>query len=102
MQQQIRYAKVAAASNGSNEIVAAVAGKIIRVLGYHLSHSGTVNSKWQSASTDLTGLNYGTAGVIAHEDQTRDGHFETAAGEALNLNLSAGTAVGGYISYLLY
>lgn len=98
---------IAASSSGANEIVAAAAGFKYRVLGFILSFSGSVNAKWQSGSTDLTGLFYGAAGVLAFSPDSPQptsqpiapGQFTTAAGQALNLNLSGATAVGGYVVY---
>lgn len=97
---ELKFAKIAAASSGANEVVAAVTGKKIRVLGYLLSSAGTVNAKWQSASTDLTGLHYTVANVQVPVAFSPVGHFETASGEALNLNLSGAVAVGGYLVYV--
>lgn len=94
-----KFAPIAAASSGDNSLVAAVTGRRIRVLAFSLHFSGTVDAKFQSASTDLTGLFYGTAGVQAQGAYSEVGLFETAAGEALELNLSAATAVGGYVVY---
>lgn len=100
---------IAASSSGDNEIVAAVTGpsRKIRVLAFHLSFGGTVNAKWKSgASTDKTGLLYGILGTQlparAHEAPSQHSPpfiFETAAGEALNLNLSGAVAVGGWVTY---
>jgi hypothetical protein len=62
--------------------------------------NAAVNAKWQSATAgDKSGLLYLAAngGVVAPESPR--GYFETAAGEALQLNLSAAVAVGGHISY---
>jgi len=97
-----KFAKVAAASNGDNTIVAAVTSKKIRVLGGKLSFSGTVNAKWQSGAsgTDLTGLTYGVANVVDNLPFNPVGHFETASGILLNLNLSGAVAVGGYVVYV--
>ena len=82
-------------------IVAAVTGKKIRVIAGKLSFSGTVNAKWQSSTTsDLTGLTYGVANTLDPYQFNPGGHFETVAGELLNLNLSAGVAVGGYVDYV--
>lgn len=99
---------IAASSSGANELVAAVAGRRIRVIAYKLSFSGSVNAKFQSGSTDLTGLIYGVAAKDSDSvnlPQPVAGplpQFATAPGEALNLNLSAGTAVGGYVVYDLF
>lgn len=101
------HAAISASGAGANAIVTAVAGKRIRVCGYVLSFSGSVNAKWQSGSTDLTGLIYGGAGIVAQapvgpqQPGGVPGWFETTAGAALNLNLSGATAVGGHVSYLI-
>lgn len=100
-------AAIAASSSGANAVVAAASGIKYRVLGFVLSFSGTVNAKWQSGSTDRTGLFYGVANVVVAspalpvaDRQTRPtAQFETSAGEALTLNLSGAVAVGGYVVY---
>lgn len=95
-------AAIAASALGDNAIVAAVAGKKIRVQDIVLSALTANNVKARSGATDLTGLIYlpatSTVPVIAAKDRYL---FETAAGAALNLNLSAATAVGGWVSYTL-
>jgi len=97
-----KYAVIAASSSGNNEIVAAVATKKIRVLGYVLMGAGAVNAKFRSAdSADRTGLHYiAAAGGGASASFNPVGWFETVAGEALNLNLSGAVAVGGVLVYI--
>lgn len=97
---------IAASASGANEIVAAVAGYQYRVIAFVLSFGGTVNAKWQSASTDKTGLFYGAANTVvespalpATSPSRPPAQFECAAGDALNLNLSGAVAVGGYVVY---
>lgn len=92
------------AGNADNEIVAAVSGYKIRVLGYVLAGAGTFTATWKSASTAKSGaMNFIaasniTAPVIAPLDGSHEvGWFETAAGEALVL-----TATGGITGHLLY
>lgn len=99
-------APIAASAATDNQIVAAVANKKIRVKGYALTNgaASVQNVKWRSAANDRTGLFYSTAiGVIVVHDlaPNNDFYFETAAGEALNLNLSAATPVGGSVQYTL-
>lgn len=98
-----KFAAIAAATSGNNTLVAAVTGKKIRVLAYKLTGSGAVNAKFQSGAggTDLTGLEYIAAaggGVFAGFNPV--GHFETAAGVLLNINLSGSVAVGGHLTYV--
>lgn len=97
-------AAIAAASNGVNVVVAAVSGKRIRCVALELSFSGSVNAKWQSHTvpTDLTGLTYGAAGVVYVLPLNELGWFESLVGESLDVNLSAGTAVGGILGYVTY
>lgn len=95
-----KFAIISESNSGSNEVVAAVTGKKIRILSYAFVSSGTVNAKWQSASNDISGLMYFIANTGISAGYNPKGHFQTAAGEALNLNLSGSVAVGGHITYI--
>lgn len=96
-----KFAAIAASGSGDNTIVALVSGKKIRVLNYVLVANGTVNVKWKSSTTtDKTGLAYLVANTGVASPHAPTGLFETAAGEALVLNLSAAIAVGGHLSYI--
>jgi hypothetical protein len=97
-----KFAKIAASTNGDNTLVAAVVGKKIRVLGYNFIANGTVNAKFQSGAggTDLTGLKYCVANMGISVSFSPVGWFETASNTLLNLNLSAGIAVGGELVYV--
>lgn len=98
-----------ASSSGDNQLIAGVTGRRIRVLGYVLSFSGTVNAKFTDgpAGTALTGLLYGAADVVVSAPAvppvvgSSQGWFATSQGNDLTLNLSAGTAVGGHVLYEL-
>ena len=99
---EIQYAAVAAATLGDNTLVAAVAGKRIRVHSLVLLASGGANTvRLESAAggTALTGqmdiIDNGQL-VLPHNPA---GWCETAAGELLNLELSAATAVAGLLTY---
>jgi hypothetical protein len=96
-----KFAAIAASSSGDNSIVALVSAKKIRVLAYKLVANGAVNAKWRSNTTDKTGLSYmaaaGDGEVLPYNPL---GWFETAVGEALQLNLSAALAVGGHLTYV--
>jgi hypothetical protein len=95
-----KFAIIAEASANDNEVVAAVALKKIRVLSYVLVANAAVNAKWRSATTDKSGLLYLAANGGAASGYSPVGHFETAAGEALNLHLSGAVAVGGHVTYI--
>jgi hypothetical protein len=98
---RIKRAIIAAASSGNNEIVAAVTGKIIRVYQLVVVSAGTVTTRWESAA-DGTALT-GQIPLVANSGYAPPwnpmGHFETAAGQALNLELSGAIAVAGWLSY---
>lgn len=99
---EVKRVAIAASSNGNNTLVAAVAGKRIRVLAYNLSAAGAVNAKFQDGAggTDLTGLKYfAAAGAAASGPFNPLGWFETSTNTLLNLNLSSGVAVGGELVY---
>lgn len=91
---------VAASASGNTQIVAAVTNKKIRVVGGQLSCNGTVDVKWQSATTDITKRNFGVINKDIRYEFNPVGHFETGVGSALNLNLSAAVAVEGFIEYI--
>lgn len=96
-----KFAAISASTSGDNTVVAAVTSKKIRVLNYTLMANGTVNAKWKTGTlTDLTGLLYLVANTGATPAFSPVGQFETAAGEALTLNLSAAIAVGGHLAYV--
>lgn len=94
-----RRVAVSASSSGDNTLLAAITGKKIRVVGGVLMAAGAVNAKFKSgASTDLTGLlRFDAAGSGVALPEMMAGLAETAAGEALVLNLSAATAVSGML-----
>ncbi len=101
------YAVITASSNGDNTVITGTAGMSIRVLAFTLTWSAAVNAKWKSgAGTDLTGLMYGIGTgpsplVALGPDFAGRGLFQTASGDNLVLNLSAGTPVGGFLTYEL-
>jgi hypothetical protein len=100
----IKRAVVNAAAAGDNAIVAAVAGKKLRVLALHLNAAGAVNAKLKSdvggGATDITGLYvFAAAGDDVQLGELRYGWCESAVGKALNLNLSGAVAVAGVVVY---
>ena len=96
----VKTAIIAEASQNANEVVAAITGYLILVLSINYSVAGTVNVKWQSGSTDLTGLDYCVVNNRFAADFHPAGHFATASGEALNAHLSAAVAIGGFLTYV--
>lgn len=97
-----KFKVITASSSGATTIVAAVSSKKIRVLQWIVTTNAAVNFKWQShvTPTDLTGLYYSGAQGGAGGSFCHVGHFETIAGEALDINLSGAVAVGGSLVYV--
>lgn len=95
-----KFAAITASASGATAVVAAVASKKIRVISYVVVANAAVNVKFQSNSTDKTGLLYLAANGGVSGAYAPTGHFETASGEALNINLSAAVAVGGHVTYV--
>lgn len=95
-----KFAIISASASGNTSVVALVASKKIRVLAANFMANGTVNVKFQSNTTDKTGLKYLVVNTGMVLPYCKTGWFETAAGEALNINLSAAIAVGGELVYI--
>ena len=92
------YKPIAASAAGANAVWTPAAGKKFRLMGFHLSFSGTVNAKWQDGTTDITGLYYGVANTVVNGGLPEaNGYLSAAADNVLNLNLSAAVAVGGLV-----
>lgn len=99
--QRIKRKVISASSNGDNTVIAAVTGKVLRVYQVCLMAAGTTTVRWESGAsgTALTGqipliVNAGYAPPFCPF-----GHFETAEAALLNLELSAGVAVTGWLVY---
>lgn len=95
-----KFAVIAASSSGDNVLVSAVTGKKIRVLALAMMSNGTVNGKFQSGATDISGLFYMVANTGAVLPYNPAGWCETAVTTNLELNLSAAIAVGGLLTYI--
>lgn len=95
----VAFANPAAA--GSNVLIAAVAGKKIRVLGLMAVAAAANSIKLQSAAADITGLFALAANGQLSLSFNEHGWCETVAGDALNINLSAAAAVGVQVVYTL-
>jgi hypothetical protein len=89
------------AVSGDNTLVAAVTGKRIRVLQCLLVASAAVTVRFESGAsgTALTGQMQLAANGGFEADFNPAGHFETAAGALLNLELSGAVSVDGWLNY---
>ena len=94
---------ISGATSGNNTLVAAVTGKKIRVLSYVLVATTAVAVRFESAAggTALTGVMTLAAGVPLVVNLEREGHFETVAGELLNMELGGAVQVSGHMTYCL-
>ncbi len=92
---------IVASAAGSTVVVAAQAGKRIRVLSLSLACAAATGVQFLDGATALTGsYPFGANGGIA-EPHNPAGLFTGTAATALNINLSAAAAVGGRLTYVL-
>lgn len=95
------YAVIDHATSGDNTLVAAVAGRKIRVLALNITAAGAVLVRFESAAggTALTGQ----MSMAANAEKTLPfnpaGWFETLAGELLNMELGGAVSVDGCLVY---
>lgn len=100
--QRFKRAVIDGAGTADLEIVAAVAGKKIRVYQVVLIASGTTTVRFESAAggTALTGQLSLAVNVGFSSGFCPAGHFQTAAGQALSLEVSgAAVSVDGWVVY---
>lgn len=96
----LRFAPIAASSDGATVIVPAQPGKRYTVLAYVLAAAGAVTVKFADATGDLTGeFPIAEAGAGLDPGLSPLGHFRTRRGEALSIVLSGAVAVGGHLTY---
>lgn len=97
-----KFARIDAASSGSNTIIGAVSSKKIRVLSCVLISAGSVTAKFQSgaAGTDLMGALPLSAQAGFSSGFCPVGLFETASNTLLNLQLSGAVQVSGFLTYV--
>lgn len=95
-----RFKKIDIAASGANEIVPAVSGGRIRVVGYSVVATGAVTATWKSGTTALSGaMSIAANGVVSVAAE--GGVIETAVGEALNITLSGAVQLSGHLSYIV-
>ncbi len=100
-----KFANIAIASSGDNQIVALVSGKKIRVVAGWLVSSGTVTMHWvDGANNALGGDGSNGVALVANSGFTLPfnpvGWFETASGQKLDINLSGNVTVAGSLTYI--
>lgn len=98
---EVKRAAIAANASGDNTIVAAVASRRIRVLSWALTVQTTGGWIWKSSTTsNLTGLMAATVAFGFSVEFNPFGHFQTVAGELLNLNTSGAIGAAGHLTYI--
>ncbi len=103
---EVKGESVNATASGNTALVAAVTGFKIRVIGITLTNrdSSTVNVKFQTATSDITAsgahMLAADGGGYARDAQAGAFLFETAAGAALNINLSGTSDVMVDVTYV--
>ncbi|HKS27836.1 MAG TPA: hypothetical protein VJS44_08455 [Pyrinomonadaceae bacterium] len=98
----VKRAVIDCANSGDNTLVAAVTGKSIRVLNIVLIASAAVTVRFESGAggAALTGQMQLAANGGFAPGFDPFGHFQTAAGELLNLELSGAVSVDGWLTYV--
>lgn len=100
---EVKYARINATADGDNTVIAAVAGKALRVLGYALNvtAAGTISLQ-DTAGTPVVHAQFALAanGVVSYAGGLQAPAFETASGVGLEVNNPTGVDTLGHISYL--
>lgn len=96
----LKFARINADADGDNTIVAAVAGKRLRVFGYALgSSSGAECDIKSGASTILAEFTLAANGQVSYAGGDASPAFETSVGEAVVINTTAAQDVNGHLVY---
>lgn len=101
---EIKFARVNATADGDNAVIAAVAGKRIRVIGYALTNkttAGTVALQ-DTAGTPVVHaeLNFALNGPVAYDGGLSAPAFETAVGTGVGISNGTGVDTLGHITYI--
>ena len=103
----LSHANIATSSSGENAVVAAVAGKRVKVYKFVIVNGAataqTITIKDKASGSTLATLylpsSIGGGDVLGNGDLSQCPEFVSADGGAFIVNLSAATAVGGYCKY---
>lgn len=85
--------------SGSGQVIAGVAGKKIKVFGIVIGAAADTAITFESNATPISGQFPLAAKGGFTLPESEAGWFETAAGEALNLEASASTSIGIQVIY---
>lgn len=97
-----KFAAISASSSGDNTLVAAVAGKKIRVLAMHFVCASAVDVRLEDGAggTALTGVASYAANSGLVLPYCPVGHFETSSNTLLNMELGGAVQVSGSLTYI--
>lgn len=101
----IKSVGTSVASSGDNTIVSGVTSKNIRVLSWSVQAQGSVTVRWEDGSGTNISAPWqllAREGVVKGPEALGHFYFESAAGQALVLNLSAAITVGVEVVYIEY
>jgi len=101
--QGVKFAVINKSGATTSQIVAAVSGARIRVLGYVLSASGAATLTWiTGTSTAISGgLEFVGAALVPFSAGFNPvGHFQTEIGERLALSSDAAVDADGHLVYI--
>ena len=100
----IKRKAVSVSSSGDNSVISGVTGKKLVVISGHLVSAGTVAVTLKSGTgggaVSLSGAMPLVANGQIQMQYSPVGHFETAAGSALNISLGGAVAVTGLLTYI--
>jgi hypothetical protein len=92
---------ISVAASGDTALVAAATGLRCRAHGLRLSVAGAVIVQIKAGSTVLEVFNFAAAGTMAPLVLRFQHYYETAANQALNINLSGAVQVNGVLEYTM-
>lgn len=98
---QANVLRVSVSMTNDADLVAAVAGKAIRILAGSLSIATTGTITFKSGSTALSGAITLTAGNQLLIPYTPVGAFQTVIGESFNVDNSGSAQISGWLVYQL-
>lgn len=98
---EVKQAKIQATASGDTTVVAAVSGKVIRLLSVVLTCSVQVNVAWKSgaSTTKIPAMPFAQYGGMSHTPSL-GWFYETDSGEAAVINLSGTANVYGTVQYV--
>lgn len=104
LRNQVRTAAVSFTTTGDNTVIAAVAGKLVTVVGLLLVSTGATNITVKDGANLLSGAMPLAAGIplVLPPDATMDYYATTTGGNSFILNQSGAVQISGTVWYLQY